>query len=204
MLDPIGAFSRIRDFYISYLETAFSIRNRQVSGDRRLLLESGGSLCTDPIVEPLTRYKTTDFTIADLIGDHEHDKRVPDLDAKQREAFVHLALSGLFDAVPARNPQDPPRPKYPPYTHQVDMLRRGIANGTPSVVTSGTGSGKTESFLLPVFAMLAKEALRWPQPDPGYLSQKWWQDVSGRPVDKYTDLQDRPLGMRFQRKRNIE
>lgn len=193
MLDPIGAFNRIRDFYISYLETAFSIRNRQVSGDRRSLLESGGSLCTDPIVEPLTRYKTTDFTIADLIGDHEHDKRVPDLNAKQREAFVHLALSGLFDAVPACNPQDPPRPKYPPYTHQVDMLRRGIANGTPSVVTSGTGSGKTESFLLPVFAMLAKEALRWPQPDPGYLSQKWWQDVSGRPVDKYTDLQDRPL-----------
>ena len=133
MLDPIGAFNRIRDFYISYLETAFSIRNRQVSGRAaESLLESGGSLCTDPIVEPLTRYKTTDFTIADLIGDHEHDKRVPGLNAKQREAFVHLALSGLFDAVPACNPQDPPRPKYPPYTHQVDMLRRGIANGTPS------------------------------------------------------------------------
>ena len=193
MLDPIGAFSRIRDFYISYLETAFSIRNRQVSGERRSLLESRGSLCTDPIIEPLTRYKTTDFTLADLIGGQDHDERIPGLNAKQREAFVHLVLSGLFDAAPSGNPQDPPRPKYPPYTHQVEMLRRGIANGTPSVVTSGTGSGKTESFLLPVFAKLAKEALDWPQPGPEYLSRKWWQDGSGRPVDKYTDLQDRPL-----------
>jgi hypothetical protein len=193
MLDPIGAFNRIRDFYISYLETAFSIQNAHISENRRSLLESEGSLCTDPIIEPLTRYKTTDFTLADLVNKKNKDERAPDLDAKQREAFVHLALSGLFEATSSDNPQDPPRPKHAPYTHQVEMLRRGIANGAPSVVTSGTGSGKTEAFLLPVFAMLAREALNWPQPAPGYLLRKWWQDPTGRPVDKYTDLPNRPL-----------
>src|SRR5438309_253590 len=193
MFDPIGAFTRIRDFYISYLETAFSIQNRQVSVERRRLLESGGSLCTEPIIEPLTRYKAADFVLTDVMNDQVHDDRVPGLDVRQREAFVHLALSGLFDSEPLDNPLDPPRAKYPPYTHQVEMLRRGTAVGEPSVVTSGTGSGKTESFLLPVFAMLAKEAIHWPQPEPGYLSRRWWQDSSGRPIDKYTNLSDRPL-----------
>src|ERR1039457_6211181 len=61
MIDPIGAFTRIRDFYISYLETAFSIRNPSVSLDRRRLLEANDSLCAEPIIEPLTRYETARF-----------------------------------------------------------------------------------------------------------------------------------------------
>ena len=32
----------------------------------------------------------------------------------------------------------------------------------PCVVTSGTGSGKTEAFLLPIFANLVREAVSWP------------------------------------------
>jgi DEAD/DEAH box helicase domain-containing protein len=55
------------------------------------------------------------------------------------------------------------------------MLRRGASRGTPGIVTSGTGSGKTESFLLPVFAMLAREARHWDQPSDAYLQKRWWQ-----------------------------
>ncbi len=193
MVDPIGAFHRIRDFYISYLETAFKIRNRDVSAERRLLLESDGSMCAEPIIEPLTRYKSADFTLNELINDRERDDRAPGLKPKHREAFVHLVLSGLFDSDRPANSADPPRAKYPPYVHQVEMLRRGIASGEPSIVTSGTGSGKTEAFLLPVFAKLAKEASDWADPDPGYLSNRWWQDATGRPIDRYTNLTNRPL-----------
>jgi DEAD/DEAH box helicase domain-containing protein len=193
MFDPVGAFHRIRDFYISYLETAFSIRNREVSADRRTLLESEGSLCAEPIVEPLTRYSTTEFLLNDLINDLKYDPRAPGLSPKQREAFVHLALSGLFDSEDPVNPLAPPLAKYPPYLHQAEMLRRSLLPGEPSVVTSGTGSGKTEAFLLPVFAMLAKEAVNWPKPGSGYLSQRWWQDSTGHPLDKYTSLSNRPL-----------
>src|SRR5215472_6329268 len=193
MFDPIGSFYRIRDFYISYLETAFSIRNRETSAERRNLLESQGSLCTDPIVEPLTRYKTEDFKLHDLISANENDPRVPGLNRAQREAFVHLTLSGLFDSSLPEVAGGPRRAKYPPYKHQAEMLRRGISPGQPSIVASGTGSGKTESFLLPVFAMLTKEAVRWPRPDQGYLSSRWWQDSAGRPIDKYTNLPNRPM-----------
>ncbi len=193
MIDPIGAFNRIRDFYISYLETAFSIRNASISRERRELLESYGSLCTEPIIEPLTRYKTANFKLNDLIHDANEDDRVPGLNAKEREAFVHLALSGLFDVDSLGNEKEPPKAKHAPYLHQADTLRRGVLPGRPSVVTSGTGSGKTEAFLLPVFAMLAREATGWPAPDHGFLSHRWWQDGSGRPLPTYTALPNRPL-----------
>ena len=48
----------------------------------------------------------------------------------------------------------------PPYTHQADALEATIRDGLSLVVTTGTGSGKTESFLLPILAKLAIEAAR--------------------------------------------
>src|SRR5262249_41569900 len=124
MIDPIGASDRIRDFYITYLETAFSIRHPSVSKERRELLESYGSLCTEPIIEPLTRYKTADFKLNDLIHDADNDDRVPGLNRHERQAFVHLALSGLFD-VESVGGGDPPKAKHAPYLHQAQMLKRG-------------------------------------------------------------------------------
>src|SRR6266446_2809779 len=98
MFDPIGAFSRIRYFYISYLETAFKIQNQEISAERRILLESEGSMCAEPIIEPITRYRSADFSLNELINDRKDDDRVPGLNPKHREAFVHLVLSGLFDS----------------------------------------------------------------------------------------------------------
>ena len=54
----------------------------------------------------------------------------------------------------------------PPYEHQAQALEATIyanAGGTGIVVTTGTGSGKTESFLLPVLARLAEEAIHRPK-----------------------------------------
>src|SRR5690606_37786648 len=46
------------------------------------------------------------------------------------------------------------------------MLKKGLAGkeegGKHCVVVTGTGSGKTEAFLLPVLARIIKEGTRWP------------------------------------------
>ena len=53
MQDPIGSFQRIRDLYISYLNTAFRIEDPSVAAEREDLLTTPGTLCTDPLIEPV-------------------------------------------------------------------------------------------------------------------------------------------------------
>ena len=59
-------------------------------------------------------------------------------------------------------------------------------------MTSGTGSGKTEAFLLPIFATIAREAVRWPKPSSNFLERRGWQRPDGTPVETYGELPDRP------------
>ena len=52
-----------------------------------------------------------------------------------------------------------------------------VLGGRNCVVTAGTGSGKTEAFLLPLFAQLVKETQSWGGPGaaPAHLND-WWRD----------------------------
>jgi DEAD/DEAH box helicase domain-containing protein len=182
MFDPLGAFLRVRELYITYLETAFRISDQAVTSERRKLLESAGNLCTDPLLEPLARYKNVDWKVGEL----------PDLDTgplasfarKDRVAFTRLILAGMFPGENAKL-----------FEHQSKMLERGTKAGNPGVVTSGTGSGKTESFLLPVLAAISREATSWPSPDAGYMARRWWHDASGFPYNSYEDIPktERPM-----------
>jgi hypothetical protein len=177
MRDPIGAFRRIRDLYITYLETAFRIRHRGITAERRDLLETPGTFCTEPLIEPIPRYETVAWDLDDLVRQLPADDPLPGFDADARAAFVDLALAGLIDE--RRSPKvGEPRAAYRIYEHQATMLRRGVSRGTPGIVTSGTGSGKTESFLLPIFATIAQEAVRWKAPSAGFLSRRWWHAAS--------------------------
>ncbi|HBF56891.1 MAG TPA: helicase, partial [Afipia sp.] len=169
MLDPIGGFERIKDFFISYVETAFRISSVQTADQRRNLLESDGALATAPFIEPVPRYQQYKDPLEKVIS----DGRLSHLSQEGRDAFVELALSGLFDGEPAAGPVKR-KSIFNPYIHQVEMLFRGSNPGKPGVVTSGTGSGKTESFMLPVLAAIANEAVKWPAPNAGFLQEKWW------------------------------
>ncbi len=194
MLDPIGGFQRIRDLYITYLETAFRIRDPQVSAERRALLERAGTFCTEPLVEPMPRYETVDFRLHDLIDHSERERWLPGFSRTELLAFVDVALAGLLDSVPAPASCTSLRQgTFEPYRHQMQMLARGVQPGQPGIVTSGTGSGKTESFLLPILAQMAKEATRWGAPMPGYLQQRWWQEeTTGSAMETFESLEGRP------------
>src|SRR5207244_2687916 len=51
----------------------------------------------------------------------------------------------------------------PPYVHQELALRGALVDGQSLVVTTGTGSGKTECFLFPIIGKLAIEAADHPE-----------------------------------------
>ncbi|MBK7760358.1 MAG: DEAD/DEAH box helicase [Deltaproteobacteria bacterium] len=50
----------------------------------------------------------------------------------------------------------------PPYAHQSDALERTLTYGDDLLVMTGTGSGKTETFLLPLLSQLYVEAVERP------------------------------------------
>ena len=67
MQDPIGAFERIRELYISYLDTAFQIGDESVAEERRLLMRTPGKLCTEPLVEPIPRYEPSEIGFDEML-----------------------------------------------------------------------------------------------------------------------------------------
>jgi ATP-dependent helicase YprA (DUF1998 family) len=129
MIDPIGSFLRIREFYLTYLETAFRIADQGLTRERRALLESPGSLCADPLLEPLPRYRTVPWELATLADQTEGP--INHLDVASRKAFTRLTQSGLFES------------------GEISCIStrqrcwREVPAPAPGIVTSGTGSGKT-------------------------------------------------------------
>lgn len=193
MQDPIGGFRRIRDLYITYLDTAFRIRNKGVIAERRALLEKPGTLCTEPLIEPIPTYKGVPYKFHELNEPRSGEDLLAGFSAEARTAFIDLVLSGLFDSEPAPSGSKTSRVSdIRIYLHQAEMLAKGLIVGQPGIIASGTGSGKTEAFLLPVLASMVKEALSWRPPSNGYLSGRWWQGTDGRPLGDYRNLPNRP------------
>ena len=62
------------------------------------------------------------------------------------------------------------------WQHQWDSLKAVIKDRKDIVVTTGTGSGKTECFLLPLLAELARESSLWEPSQDRLASQYWWRN----------------------------
>jgi len=157
MRDPITAFDIIKDNYIRYVETAFDTKFNSVNAERRIKLNTDRVLYREPWIEPLPDYKSSGITISQLTkGD------VPNMTDAELETFKSLVKTGLFSD------------SFPMYAHQANMLKQAMSN-KHCIITSGTGSGKTESFLLPLFAQLSKELSRWGK-SSGTNKYYWWND----------------------------
>ena len=156
-MDVITAFDKVRDSYIDYVKTAFGTQYPGLEAERERLLRQPGTICQEPWIEPIPRYRTSGKKIQDLTADE-----LPGLSQAEIEAFKELVSCGLVG-------------EYDLYDHQVAMLRE-VLSGENAVVTAGTGSGKTEAFLLPLLAYLVKESAGWSQPSPKIAGQDdWWR-----------------------------
>ncbi|WP_292448097.1 DEAD/DEAH box helicase [Mesorhizobium sp.] len=162
---------------------------------RQELLRTSGALVTAPFIEPVPRYKAADHAFADFV-DMAEGNPLSHFSHDGRKAFAELAVSGLFPGLPGD--EDVLRKGvFKPYHHQVEMLARGVHAGRPGIVTSGTGSGKTESFMLPILATMAEEAVTWPEPQSGYLSGTWWKNTPNSfRLHREYEHPDRPKALR--------
>lgn len=158
MIDPIKAFVTIKENFILYVKTAFGTRFPTIESEREALLKKEKVLYQDPWIEPLPRYNSSGKTIDDL-----NNEDLPGLTETEISIFKDLVKCGLFG-------------EHPLYEHQADMLKKAL-EGKYCVITSGTGSGKTESFLLPLFAQLSKELASWASTRPLHPdANDWWKN----------------------------
>lgn len=178
--DPIGAFEKIKKDYVRYFKTAYHISDLKLDGMRMEEIEKDDNLYKEPYLEILPEYESYKGinSIEDLAPVFADAFESED-DA--REFFSQFIKAGLMS--------------YKPYGHQVGMLKKAFAEGKNVVITSGTGSGKTESFLLPLFAQLFKEAKSWPQVT---YPADWFSRNGNRyiPCQREKEPDNRPAALR--------
>lgn len=158
MIDPIGAFEEIRENFILYIKTAFGTKFKSFEARREALLRQNRVLTQPPWIEPLPRYLSSGMKVPGLM-----ETDLPGMGPGGVSLFKSFVQCGLIG-------------DYELHTHQKEMLTKAL-QGRNCVVTAGTGSGKTESFLMPLFAQIAKEVSRWTPPgtQPDHLFD-WWED----------------------------
>jgi ATP-dependent helicase YprA (DUF1998 family) len=152
--------------FLHYYDTAYRLKDGEVMAERAGLLSRTGVLFGEPFVELLPQYP--------LAGDHEKTPRSVASSLSLAEAPSFLA-DLVHDVV--LDGQPPPRRLY---AHQEQALGASFRDRHHVALTSGTGSGKTEAFLLPIFARLAAEATNWPAMPDDAEGEPWWRTTSHR------------------------
>lgn len=142
MLDPIATSRRVEEAYRRYLRSTLRPRDPDLlaSFDRQLAL-AANRLGRGPILQAAAPY-TTAASVADLVA----------------EGVLSPTLLGV-------DPKILP-PQRPLYAHQEAAIRR-VVKGENAIVATGTGSGKTESFLLPIINSLLNEVTAGTLSQPG-------------------------------------
>jgi hypothetical protein len=136
LFDPIKASEEIKNSYIDYITTSFDIADPAYKREFQKALREEGMVAKGPFLDIGGAFETG-RTLRQLMDAGLVSERFQDLEPVE-EAERELKLDR------------------PLYQHQETALLK--ANGGENlVVTTGTGSGKTESFLLPIIDHLLRE-----------------------------------------------
>jgi ATP-dependent helicase YprA (DUF1998 family) len=131
--------ARLTESLRSYLEAQYHIRHESLIKERRLLLEEPGAIAQHPFVESTPVYE---------LGKAYRELKLPQV-VRDTLSEISSFDVGLYPT---------------PYVHQAKALEAFFADDAKDlIVATGTGSGKTESFLMPIIGQLAQEGLERPR-----------------------------------------
>ena len=151
---PNQTLNYILKAYKKYYDAAFWLRDEGMLRERRALLERPGVIAQDVILETVLPYPA------------------------RENAYAACKDAGLSESTSSSLSRVVFGDDYFLRQHQAEALLTALAPANADkrnvVVTSGTGSGKTESFLLPLIARLLESA---PAKDPGWKLNDWWNST---------------------------
>ena len=131
-LDPVKATEAIREKYLDYLETTFALNEQSLHRQFVAELNRPGRFVKGPILEATPPFETGS-TIRELI-----------LEGVLSPEFNRLEVNEL----PLEREL---------YVHQEISIRKIVQGRRNIIVATGTGSGKTEAFLLPILNHLFRQ-----------------------------------------------
>ena len=169
--NPLASADAIQRSLLAYIDSAYFLRSKSLRDERRELLRGERALMGEPLLEPISIYANSE----DPVG--------AGLAAGLTRSEATMLVDAVFGQQIAGLKQ-----------HQAAALQLALSPSAPwnPVVTSGTGSGKTESFLLPLFARLILEQRGSQKSHRGNI--RWWAEAN--PAWRPTRADDRTAAMR--------
>jgi len=158
MNNPLSLFRNLRDLYLRYLDSPFDLRYSDLVRERRALLDRDGYLWREPLIEPVPAYPLCGRDFRGMA----HDLLDPSWGDQVTDELADFVACGAF------------RADLQPYEHQRRAFEQSVLHRRDVVVTTGTGSGKTECFLLPLIAALVRESASWGAPGARDAHWDWW------------------------------
>jgi len=131
-LHPLEIASRIQEDYARYLQTIYFFRDPALRRQFQEALSAPHFLSRGPILEAAAPFRLG-RSVEQMIQD----------------GILHPGFRTLCsDALPLHRPL---------YLHQDRAIEKIVAGSRNVVVATGTGSGKTEAFLIPILDHLLRE-----------------------------------------------
>lgn len=147
---PHSSFGHIKESLIQYIETQYKIANPIIYNERGAILRANDKVAQVPFIEATPSFASANFL-------HE---------IENRHDFIP---NGLSELVRHGVPVD----RHKLYTHQETALLASFGNQSNLLVATGTGSGKTEAFLLPILSKILNEATNWEAPENATLVSRY-------------------------------
>ncbi len=151
MTDAVRLAASLRDHYFRYYDTPYSLLDKDVQAERRFVLDQDMVTYREPWLEVIRDYIPGAMSPHAFLGSVCGDD---DLAGFTQAGLLGSGIEHL-------------------YRHQEEAIQAALAGGNV-VVTAGTGSGKTECFLVPVIAQLLAESAEW-GPGDATPGPPWWQ-----------------------------
>ena len=137
MFNPITAADNIKEEYIGYISTLFHISDSEYASMFRKALDEDGAVSKGPYLDISDSYKTG-LSLGEMIKEGEVSPLFSALEGDIPDGEKEIQINrGL-------------------YLHQEKAVRK-INQGKNLIVTTGTGSGKTECFIIPIINHLLRE-----------------------------------------------
>ncbi|MDR2942710.1 MAG: DEAD/DEAH box helicase [Treponema sp.] len=141
MNNPIEIGRELKKSYLQYIKAGIPLMEKYYEDERNKMYEENGVIMQPPYIEIVKKYEG-EKTLSKIFNENKIDIRIAD--------FINCGL--LY----SDNNEERKL-----YKHQETAIIDVIKNKKNMVITTGTGSGKTEAFIIPLLANIIEESFKW-------------------------------------------